>query len=497
MQEAGTSDGRAIAGLLRSARSRWRSRNLLLGLCWWCVIATVMLLGAVLLRWLEPGFPAGERWAWLLPTLAGCVAGGVALTAVWAMRATPDLGQMAWHADRRFGLRSRLETAYELRGGTAPPTVVAALLEDAEDHLWSVDLRALVPLRLPRFLWLVPVILSIAVGFDLWIEPMLSPAAPGSGSELTGLERTAELVGQVASLLELDQATRADPYLAAVTDGFRDLADRLVRGEVDAGNVGEELGNLLQQLAQATRAAAPEVAAVIDQVLGGGSSTGSPPRAAAGPADAPAVAEQAPVPPSPALDEGHGGERTVEDVFRALGAALDALERRQEAAVQVTTQPRPQVDVAQPGGPQGSYLDRAVSAGEELEGLLAALGQEAVVAGAPVGAAEQSTDDAGDAAGAGGQPGPHEPLGASGIDFAEGLEEVVLPWNEGEGRRVSVEVEPEAHPVPLAPSDAFQPAGDQERAHEAAMRREAVGGAFRQVIMGYFLPSVQATPGMP
>src|SRR5690606_14870826 len=113
-------------------------------------------------------------------------------------------------------------------------------------------------------------------------------------------------------------------------------------------------------------------------------------------------------------------------------------------------------------------------------------GPNAEAKGEPAGAASDSSDRAGDAAGAGNQPlteGEQETLPMEEI----ANDEVTLPWTEDEaGQRVEMEVVPETQEsVTASLIDAAVFAFD--RSAESAATREPIGGRYKDVVTRYFL----------
>ena len=149
------------AGLLR-AQSRWRLSAMLHGAVWsmilglavFCALgATTLLLEGEAARWL-PRLLVAHSLLDQIATSAIAFVCALVVAVLATFLLAPDLAALARAADHRFALKERLSTALEV--ATARPSdaaqdpVRAALLADAEQRASSIDMRALVTLRLPR-----------------------------------------------------------------------------------------------------------------------------------------------------------------------------------------------------------------------------------------------------------------------------------------------------------------------------------------------------------
>jgi hypothetical protein len=366
---------------------------------------------------------------------------------------------------------------------------VRELVRDATELARGVDVRALAPLAPRRWLWLAPLLLVSAGGLNA-LGPIQGATELVRSTTSETLEVTAARVERVAELLRDDSTASTDPYLRAVGEAFRGFGERLREGALDVAEVEEELARLLAQLAQAAEASDAGLARALAPLSrsrdGGESSQASPDGVGAtGEAvavnDAPAASQgeddEVELPPRPRDD--------VADVFRTLGAVLDELEDRAGPNVPMVADARPQQVPVAGSEPQG-YLDRSAVIGDEREALLSALRAQADAGGVPVGAAQESTDRAGDAAGGGTQTqdGP-EATPEPSTSFER--EAVALPRTEADGRRVQLELEPEARRSEVATDETLGSDGFR-RTSESSSSREVVGVDFRSVVIGYFLP---------
>lgn len=173
----------------------------------------------------------------------------VALVAVWLW--PRPLHRLAWTLDQRLELAERLTTALEIERRTLQPTVAmaAAQREDTLATADRVDLRATIPLRVPRRLLLAVVVLAGGLALSLMlpnpqeaillqrsavraaveeqIEVLEAVHEEVAGAEaLTDEERAALLQALEEAIAELEEG-RATPEeaVSALAEAERSLAE--------------------------------------------------------------------------------------------------------------------------------------------------------------------------------------------------------------------------------------------------------------------------------
>src|SRR5262245_45134952 len=179
------------AGLLR-AQSRWRLSAMLHGAVWsmifglavFCALGTAtLLLEGEAARWL-PRLLVAHSLLEQLATSAIAFVGALVVVFLATFLLVPDLAALARAADHRFALKERLSTALEVAtarlSDAAQDPVRLALLADAEQRAGSIDMRALVSLRLPRAAWCVPALLLAALLLQIVPPDMFGRATPGA-----------------------------------------------------------------------------------------------------------------------------------------------------------------------------------------------------------------------------------------------------------------------------------------------------------------------------
>src|SRR5215470_3445168 len=260
------------AGLLR-AQSRWRLSALLHGAVWSMILglAVFCALGAatLLLEGTAAQWPLRLLVAHSLldqiatSVIAFACAFGVAALATLLL--APDLAALARAADHRFALKERLSTALEVataRSSDATQDPVrAALLADAEQRAGSIDMRALVSLRLPRAAWGVPALLVAALLLQIVPPDMFGRATRGtsatqhtSDSDALSRDQAADMAAnlrRIAEVLDQDGAQRSDPYLRTIARALERLSAEVGRAAIDRPRLARELGQLLAHTQQA------------------------------------------------------------------------------------------------------------------------------------------------------------------------------------------------------------------------------------------------------
>jgi hypothetical protein len=484
------------AGLLR-AQSRWRLGAMLHGAVWSLILALAVFCALRATTLLLEGEAA--QWSLRLlaahPLLDQIVASAIAFACalVVAVLATfllaPDLAALARTADHRFALKERLSTALEV--ATARPSdaaqdpVRAALLADAERRAGSIDMRALVSLRLPRAAWGVPALLLAALLLQTVPPDMFGRAIPGASPTRTASDHgalsgdqaadTAANLRRIAEALDQDGARRSDSYLRTIARALERLSAEVERATIDRPRLTRELGQLLahaqQAYAQSDRPAdqtAPPqhptnlLRSALDEITGAR-------QAGAAPASDPTAPE------TTAADRNPPGRPSQPQDRRAT--------RTPTPAEQIAAEVRRLTGADMPW----LFLDEdgaEVDPRSQLERLRAEEERRARSAGQPAGAAANAGRGEGDQAGDGVQP-----LGRGAVTKTTdpaATEQMLLPDPQSrEGGRIRIEIPPNA-----ALSDVAAPSsvtGDGwRRVQEQSVERPTLEVEGRRVVGRYF-----------
>ena len=463
-----------VRARLADARNRARLDLLIEGLAWSLVVGLGVACAALVVQRLtgkiDPAAP------WLLPVAAGTVAlalaAGVAL--LRAVVFSPTLSLLAQRADSVFGFDERLSTAMEISGrapvaGWARTLTVAALAE-AGERAALLDPRRLTPLRTPTVLWAMPaLVLLLAVVALVPLRPAgLVPASAASGQP-TGEQRleTAANLREIAQSIRQELAARPDAYRAAIARTLEAAAENYVAGTATHGELARQLTQLIDHAQRvdtadgAALAAAADIPKLIEAALS-------------------AHMDQLAQPPSPdaflpeqgvAADgqpQAGNGEANPADAGEVR--AIDAGPLR---TADVSAYPAPIADTS--NYDEGIFTPPPNYHVEEYPMLQ--------FAGVPYGGADNAGKGEGDAVGRGIMPLGGEAL--AGIDAFGRTESIALPLENGDtGRRIRIEVEPQAMPsaaglAPAAP-------GTWRYAPTEAISRQQLGPEDRAMVGRYF-----------
>jgi hypothetical protein len=480
------------AGLLR-AQSRWRLNAMLHGAVWsmilglavFCALrATTLLLEGEAARWL-PRLLVAPSLLDQLATSAIALVCALVVAFIATFLLAPDLAALARAADRRFALKERLSTALEV--ATARPSDVAqdpvrsALLADAEQSAGSIDMGALVSLRLPRAAWGVPALLVAALLLQTVTPDTFGRVTPGVSAARNSPDNgalssqqaadTAANLRRIAEILDQEGARRSDPYLRTIARTLDRLGAEVARATIDRPRLAHELGQLLahtqQAYAQSDRPAdqtAPPqhptdlLRSALDEITGSRQAGAAPardltPKATAADRDPPSR-------PSQPRERGKTptqAEQTAAAVRRLLGTDVPWLFVDEDGA---EVDPR-------------SQLERLIAEDERRA-------RSAQSAGAAANAGRGEGDQAGDGA---------QPLGrgagAKPTDLAA-TEQMLLPDPQSrEGGRIRIEIPPNA-----ALSDVAAPnsaaGGGWRRVQEQSVERPTLEAEGRQIVGRYF-----------
>ena len=512
-----TSVDRLKRALKGARRAWWRSaleRTAVVAL----IVAAVVPIVAWPVRWWTGASGPATSAAHLTSTL-GAMAAAVLLTAVvllivHASRA-PSLLELARRCDRILDQKQRISTAYEVaeRSGSEPPSIVSRLLlADVDARLTGLDLNRAVRRPTPRPLLTSLLAVAVTAGLALAL-PVPQPApvveapptapttapAEAAGPDLTpdSAEETAALAEAIAEQLAAEPVAQRDPFLRAVAEGFADLASQLSEDAISVAEADQIVEDLLAFLDDAVERTGGSLADVVQEAMPAGIDRGSGEDSNA---TIPGIGSEASEEDGRAAAEVNDDRPLEPSASQGDGSALErlasALERRAEE--RAANAPEGEAELFGPDGrnPYGEQVNVVrESTGEAEPGAESLLRAEAAGAGRAAGAAQQSSDGAGDAAGGGSA----ELIGEEndfGRDDAQVEVTPIEAGDQAEGRRIESSFAPTEgagwdRDVTEAPeARAF------DRSAESATPSKALGWTHRDVVSRYFLPRA-APPASP
>lgn len=236
--------GEALALVAGRERGQRRARGGVRGLI---VALTADLALAAL--WRADLLPDGP---FLLPTLAALAILGTAIGAYVSSRTELSPMQAARLAEGRLPLKERLSSALEFGPLPGSSALLALQHADAEAHARTLDTRGAVPRRIPREVWLVPLLL-IALALLL-----LLPALPFGPSRSQRAEREAvrgagRLLAQAAHQAAAEAEARHDPAAKREALKTEALGKRMAQGHMDRAQALAAVARREQQIAEARR----------------------------------------------------------------------------------------------------------------------------------------------------------------------------------------------------------------------------------------------------
>lgn len=488
----------ALRACLRAARRRWRIGALVTCAIWSVVAAlaltclqsaTVFLQrGAAISGFLAPGPGSALESAlgmFAVAFLVGCLV---------VCRRTPNLENFARAADHKLALRERLSTALDVDAhvpADAPlDPVRSALLADVEGRAPDIDPRAIVKLRLPRAVWLLPALAIIAALLHLVpIDALASRNPVADSRENNALSKDAAEnaivnLRRIADLLNQDADERADPYLRTIARALERLETEVEHASFDRHQLADALGRLLahsrQAYAQNGKFGRAEVdpkavdllAAARDDIAGL-----SPDR-----------------PPAPRQPDNAGATApAAQQAARGATPPASSPSRPRQARPGASVAPplsngAPDPSDAQKDGDEYGDLETDLRAQKERafaeQQRLMRAAVQAVGAAADAGAGEG--DRAGDAT---------RPLGndaAARTDLAPGSDMLLPDQTANNGRRIRIELTPQTEL-----SDVASPSGGGERnwrhIGEQPVARSAFDAGERMAVGRYFMPPAESS----
>lgn len=204
------------------------------------------LVAAVLLGFM---LVLGIRLGWLpldwVGALSACIAGGLAIAMLLALRRDWSLLTAAQAADRALGLKDRLSTALSLgRLEREPNPSESIAIADAEAAALGLATRNVAPITLGSAWAIWPVVLIGAAGIGVWMpqrSPVSEPAKQLGASEPrsqaaadmiaeSARQARAAAEGAVPDTASADQLRRLDEIERELLDGARDPEEALAEG---------------------------------------------------------------------------------------------------------------------------------------------------------------------------------------------------------------------------------------------------------------------------
>jgi hypothetical protein len=484
---------------LNAARTRARAAAMLRGMVFSATAALLLLCGLELFALYSGAAASGLLAAPFAqpPSLLGlCLAvfaGGLALACVLALILVPDATTLARAAEHRFGLEERLSTALEVADDTQPHSardpVRAALLADAERHAAAIDPRQVVRVQLPRSGWAIPVLVVGAVLLQLVPPDAVGLAALRGSSSIaarddTGLsgQQAADVTANlrhIAELLGKDADGRSDQYLRSIARTLERLSLDVEGAAIDRRLLTGKLQSLVAHARQAygegsnvTQRAAPrdvvqQLQAALDDIAGNREAAAGSPRADVDevrPDSSAAVPQERARRPAQPLERKTAGSQTM---------LVTAPQSQRAAGWDAALKDLDDYDLNDP------RIERERAFAEQQRRARA----EAQSAGA----AKDAGAGEGDRAGEGTRP-----LGNGSTAVTElspGAEMLLPDQTVGNGRRIRIELAPEAGLSKVAPPPLGNNGGAWQRGAEQTVEREALAPADRKVVGRYFTRS--------
>ena len=483
---------------LKAAQARARAAAMLRGIVFSAVAALFLLCGLELFSLYSGAAVSGPLalpFAQPLSLLWLCLtvfAGGLALAGVLTFLLIPDVTTLARAAERRFGLQERLSTALEVEADTQPHAardpVRAALLADAERHAAAIDPRQIVRVQLPRSGWAIPVLVVATVLLQL-VPPDAVGLAALRGSSSVAARDDADLSGQqaadvaanlrrIAELLGKDADDRSDQYLRSIARTLERLSLDVQGAAIDQRLLTGKLQNLVTHARQAygqgsnvTQRAAPrdvvqQLQAALDDIAGNREVAAGSPHAGADeprPDSGPAPQERARRPAQPLERKTAGPQTTL----------VTAPQGQRAAGWDAALKDLDDYDLNDP------RIERERAFAEQQ--------RRARTEAQSAGAAKDAGAGEGDRAGEGTRQ-----LGNGSTAVTElspGAEMLLPDQTAGNGRRIRIELAPEAGLSKVAPPPAGNSSGAWQRGAEQTVEREALAPADRKVVGRYFTRS--------
>ena len=486
---------------------------------WWIVAlvraAVVSLaVGCLWVPWtwarvLFSGSVGAPPWFDLAAQVAAVAAVAAVLALGYVVGQAPSLLVLARRADRVLDQAQRLSTALEVRSrDAARGTVERALLADADARAGQLDWRFVASAGWPRWASAAIVVSLLVAALGLGFEMpdgqrRVGPTHAASARvELTSAEVAA--VQGFSDLLTEIAAAEESAYLRAVATSFEELALQMADGSMDAAGASRALAELVAHLQVASTEVSSAFAEAVSASLASLVPGATPDLAAAGDGggdsnrggddarDGESASGAPETPVAPGADAVGSAPASYYTALQDLAGEI----RDSAGGLGLRSQRTQSAD--------GGALDESTFYGGVLNAetdpnaasLQAGARIDAPGAGVAVGAAEQSSDRAGDAAGEGSAV-----LGGDRgfLDLdAESVASTPLPWNErDDGRFVEVELVPD---TVVGEARAFErpvSAGAFRRMDESPTVSYTIAETYGDVVARYFLPRVARSGATP
>jgi hypothetical protein len=212
-----------------------------LGWCWFVtLLAAAIAIG--IQKWLLVSVE-GTRWAtWWI---AGAVAGGLLLAAVWTWWTRYAELEAAMEIDRRFGLKERISSSLALAVEDVDTPAGQALVDDAQRRISRLEVDTRFPVKLSRWAWLP--LASFAAAFALCF--LSDPTQPKHGDASASTVKISKQINEATEALRKKLEERAqqagekglkenEDLLKKIEEGTRELTKK------DSGDRHEALAKM-------------------------------------------------------------------------------------------------------------------------------------------------------------------------------------------------------------------------------------------------------------
>ncbi len=193
--------------------------------------------------------PVALPLAWALVVSVAVGGLGMVLAASWRPVRVQGASQLL---DRRLDFHERTSTALELASSPVPSPLGARVMSDALTHLYSVDLRRVFPLRVPREAWAAGVLALLLVLSSVGLRGIAVPGTP-AGSTVQQIQEEGKRIAAVAQALQVRARAEQAPQTRRLTSQLHDLGERLQHDRVDRAEALARIGDLSQQAERARR----------------------------------------------------------------------------------------------------------------------------------------------------------------------------------------------------------------------------------------------------
>lgn len=150
--------------------------------------------------------------------------------------------------DRRADLEERASTAVELAFAPGPQSALGArVITDASERLGGVDIRAALPLRLPRLAWWIPALALLLAVWPRLLGGLTLPGAPAHRVQ-EAIRREGAHLEQFAQTLESFARAERAPATRRAAPQLRDLGLRLQQEHINRAQALARIADLSREL---------------------------------------------------------------------------------------------------------------------------------------------------------------------------------------------------------------------------------------------------------